>query len=301
MTLTTQNSSAAEKEPWTDSSDKLSQAIALYHKATPASEPENILPILAYLYCSSVLRHSTLLFSIWSSKGWGPLTFTALLQPGPSPYVPPTLEKQPDRDSGLRPRNTYAELERLTAITGITRSQVAASLSQAHGPWLLHLEPRERIRLLQVLAAMFGALGHVRKEAYVLREVLGCLMDLIVCGRSESGPGSARASTANQGTVGVRENESSEGNESVVRIVKQVCRVHGIDLDAVGLVESDVARIRDSRVSQAGEDDEDDEKLLVAVHEPFGWPELQIGLIREAIAVAEALPGWVPLGSCSRG
>ncbi|KAI0636866.1 TRAPP II complex [Trametes polyzona] len=297
------NGTTGDKDPWADIADKLTQAIALYQKATPTSEPEATLSLLAYLYCSSVLRHSTLLYSVWSSKGWGPLAFTAMIQPGPSPFLPATLSNNASPTSASSARNTYAALERLTSITGITRAQIAASLSQAHGPWLLHLDARERVRTLEYIAAMFGSLGHVRKEAYVLREVLGCIMDLIVCGRDEKGTGSARVLSAGlaarntslggaaQGTVGIRENERTEGNESILRLVKHVCKVHGVDLEAVKLVDVHAPN-RDSQQSQSSEEADLDEELLSSAREPFGWPELQIGIIREAIAVAEALPDY---------
>ena len=56
---------------------------------------------------------------------------------------------------------------------GITRSQIANTLSQTHGPWLLSI------------ASIYDCLGFKRKEVYVLREVISCTMDLIVCGREE--------------------------------------------------------------------------------------------------------------------
>ena len=249
------------------------------------------------------MRHSTLLYSVWSSKGWGPLAFTALLQPGPSLFLPATLSNNASPSSSSGARNSYAELERLTSITGITRAQISASISQAHGPWLGHLNVRERIRTLEYIAAMFGALGHVRKEAYILREVLGCLLDMVVCGREESGAGSARVLSAGvgsrnnslhvmttQGTVGIRENERSEGNESILHIMKHVCKVHGIDLEAVKLLEPDVPS-RSSQSSEQTDDLANDDSHTQTLQEPFGWPELQMDIIREAIAVAEALPG----------
>ncbi|KAH9856984.1 TRAPP II complex [Lenzites betulinus] len=297
------NGTHGDKDPWADLADKLAQALALYQKATPTTEPEATLSLLAYLYCSSVLRHSTLLYSIWSSKGWGPLAFTSMIQPGPSLFLPATLSNNASPTSASSARNTYAALERLTSITGITRAQISASLSQAHGPWLLHLDARERVRTLQFIAAMFGSLGHVRKEAYVLREVLGCILDLIVCGRDERGTGSARVLSAGltsrtaslggaaQGTVGIRENERTEGNESILRLVKHVCRVHGIDLEAVKLLDITSPK-RDSQQSESSEDADLAEELMASTREPFGWPELQIGIIREAIAVAEALPDY---------
>lgn len=233
-----------------------------------------------------------------------------MLQPGPSLFLPATLSNNATPVSSSSARNSYASLERLTSITGITRAQISATISQAHGPWFAHLDARERVRILEYIAAMYGALGYVRKEAYVLREALACLMDMVVCGREESGTGSARVLSAgfanrsnslnvatSQGTVGIRENERTEGNESVLHIVKHVCRVHGIDLEAVKLIETGMPD-RDSQASQR-EEDEQDEELVRSLREPFGWPELQIDIIREAIGVAEALPGrpfcWSPL------
>lgn len=300
-----QNGSTGDKDPWAEIADKLTQAAGLYQRAGLASDSEATLSLLTYLYCSSVLRHSTLLYSVWSSKGWGPLAFTAMLQPGPTPFLPATLSHDASSTSRSSPRNTFAALERLTSITGITRAQIASMLSQAHGPWLSHLDARERIRILQYIAAMFGALGHIRKEAYVLRELLACLMELVVSGREETGTGSARVLSAGlgnrnnalnvttaQGTVGVRENERTDGNESILRILKHVCRVHGIDLEAVKLLQSS-APARES-VSSQDADDMDDTEDLQSLHEPFGWPELQLDIIREAIAIAEALPGTSP-------
>jgi len=151
---------------------------------------------------------------------------------------------------------------------------------------------------------MYGYLGYKRKEAYVLRETIGCVMDLVVCGRehhddyriSSAKPvviGQDTPATA-AGTLGIRESEPVEGNESIVKLVKYTCKIHGVDLEAVNVVETGpdaiqprAGRTRDERresdVPPVPEDD--------LPKEPIGWPELQIGIVREAIAVAEALPG----------
>ena len=219
-----------------------------------------------------------------------------LLNPGPTPYIPPTLAH--------RDQLSFVNLERLSITSGIKRSQISEVLSQAHGPWLLHLGPRERIGILQFIAAIYGYLGYKRKEAYVLREIIGCIMDLVVCGREHYddyrlssakpvviGPDTP---TLTAGTLGIRESEPTEGNEGVVKLVKYICKVHGVDLEAVNVVETGPEAIqpRDSRTrderheSEVPQIPEDD-----LPKEPVGWPELQIGIVREAIAVAEALPG----------
>jgi hypothetical protein len=268
----------------------LQQAITLYQR-TPAPDGEQMHSLLAFLYCTCVLRQASLFFAVWSAKGWGPLAFTTMLQPGLKPYLPPTLTTD---DSNKK----WLGLERLTLITGISRSAISGILGQLHGPWLLHLGQRERIAVLEATASFYACLGYHRKEAYILREVLGCLLDLMVCGREEDGysqtpniPQSAGLGFhnlhpvpgTNLGTVGVRLSESVAGNESILRLLSHICRVLGIDLESVGLSES--------AESRAVELDDYDEDIIQELKEPHSWPELQVGVIREAVAVAEALPG----------
>lgn len=270
--------------------EKLTQAINLYQRA-PAPETDQMHALLAFLYCCCVLRQSSLLFSIWSAKGWGPLAFTTMLHPGPKPFLPPTLST-PHADPGT------LHLERLTSITGISRASISSSLAQLHGPWLLHLGARERIAILEASASIYSCLGYYRKESYILREVLGCILDLIVCGRDEDGvsqpsiPVTAGLGIHNTpgppvGTLGVRISESVDGNKSVLRLLLRVCSTLGINLEAISLADPTANGQTETTPSL----DEYDEDLFHELKEPVGWPELQVGVIREAIAVAEALPG----------
>ncbi|KAK0459779.1 TRAPP II complex [Desarmillaria tabescens] len=282
------STSATTRDPWADVADKLTQATSLYYR-TPIADMDHH-SLVAYLYCCCVLRHSSLLFSVWSAKGWGPLAFTTMLQPGTTPYLPPTISYED--------RNSWSHLERLSSISGISRISVASVIAQAHGPWLLHLDARERIGVLEAVAALYSCLGFRRKEAYILREVLGCILDLIVCGRDEDGIATAsyspdegaQTSTTNatmssapgNPQVGVRVNESTEGNHSILKLLTHLCRVLGIELDAVKIVDADSTSV------DANEPDDD-----FQLREPFGWPELQVGVVREAVAVAEALPDYL--------
>lgn len=274
----------------------------MYSKSSPAFDAEHHYALLTQLYTTAVIRHATLLFSIWSAKGWGPVAFTTMINPGPTPYLPPTLT-HPDQ-------LTEVHLERLTSISGIKRSQISEIVSQAHGPWLLHMGPRERIATLEAIAGFYGCFGYKRKEAYVLREILGCIMDLVVCGREQPEEirimGSARHSglgiqglsspftpSGTAGMVGVRENEIADGNESIMKVVKFICKTHGIDLEAVKVVDTHFTL---KQLTEVEEDNKADDAPNTSEEEPLltetiGWPELQIGIVREAIAVAEALPG----------
>jgi hypothetical protein len=167
---------------------------------------------------------------------------------------------------------------------------MAAVISQAHGPWLLHLGHRERIIILETIAHLYSSLGYRRKEVYILREVVGCIMDLVVCAREQPEPGFSSGATVNgkgsgdSGAVAVKGIERSIGNESVLKLVKHICGVHGINLEAVRFVNTD------PHTQEAWADSQDTSSNDLP-EDPYGWPELQIGIIREALSVAEALPG----------
>ncbi|KAK7020579.1 transport protein Trs120 or TRAPPC9 TRAPP II complex subunit-domain-containing protein [Favolaschia claudopus] len=268
---------SASREPWSDVFEKLTQAIVLYHRF-PGVDGDHNYSLLAYLYSCAVLRQASLLFAVWSAKGWGPVAFGTMLQPGPTPYLPPTLSHE-----GL---TSWANLERLSTLSGIPRSTISNVLAQV--PWPMAAPPC----ILESTASLYACL------------VLGCILDLIVCGREEDGlsrlssvplpPGLGiqghSSSSGQRGNVGVRFSENIDGNESVLKLLKYVCRVLGIDLDAVRLIESSDTAANDLKDSILPSIEDDVETEF---SEPYGWPELQIGVVREAVAVAEALPDYI--------
>jgi hypothetical protein len=145
--------------------------------------------------------------------------------------------------------------------------------------------------ILESIAYLYSSLGYRRKEVYILREVVGCIMDLVVCARDQVETTFSSGTTINglgsgdSGVVAVKGMERSTGNESVLKLVKYICEVHGVNLEAVMFVNA----VTDGIQKEEGvpQDTSSDDLL----DDPYGWPELQIGIIREALSVAEALPG----------
>ncbi|KAG2134424.1 TRAPP II complex [Suillus bovinus] len=289
------------KEPWADIYEQLSQAIALYHKAPVSSELSQDHSLLALTYCTAVMRQTSLLFCTWSTKGWGALAFASMLQPASTSYTQKTTSD-----------SSWTNLERISNVSGVSRSQIANTVSQAHGPWLLHLGPHERLTILQSMASIYSSVGYRRKEAFILREVISCIMDLIVCGREENdllrksdvrsasignrSENGDEVSIVGKGAVGVRQNEILEGNQSILKLLVRACKVLGVNLEAVGVATATDGTSSEGRGGDSnGSTMEDSEDPGDAATESFGWPELQVGVIREAIAVAEALPAPDPL------
>jgi hypothetical protein len=166
----------------------------------------------------------------------------------------------------------------------------------------MHLHPTERIAVLTSLATLWGSIGFRRKEVLVLREVQASVMDLIVLGREEDKTLKQRLSSVNSEAsvgsddpgygpissngLGVRKLESRVGNVSIIRVARYIAEVHGIDLGRVRV--ADLATMAGEPVLSEGIGNS-------PANAQYGWPELQVGVVREALAIAEVLPGLVSL------
>lgn len=250
----------------------MQNVLGMYSRA-PLGDSSEDYPALVLLYTDASLRYGQFLFSIWASKGWSPMAFLTMLSGNlPPPFTSAPLPK--------------ARLFRLTSRTTITRTQIASIIGLAHGPWLMHLRPPDRLRVLSTLAKMYSCIGFERKEAFILRELLAVIMDLITVSREENRDHAMSATpesaSGSGGSVAVREQESAEGNDSLLRLVSRVCDVYGVRLDAVKVYKGGTASQPEI------EEDEDDRADYRA---SFGWPALQVDVIGEAIVVAENLPG----------
>ncbi|KAG8877259.1 hypothetical protein FRB97_003560 [Tulasnella sp. 331] len=249
-----------------------------------------------------VLRHTNFLMAIWGDKGWGPAALRSMLHPG----RPETFTADLVSD---------AHMYRLSTVTTLNRTTISGTISQAHGPHIMHLQPLDRLHVLNAIAATYSCLGFKRKEAFVLREVLASVMDMLINAREEasrtmsngsaglgitgtelpSAPSAFDSLKRKTGSVGgnvvARANVNDAGNESVLKLVRYVCGIYGVDLAKVGIVE-----VNEMAAAEKSDDEAEagGASPLDAVDDVdrFGWPDLQLGVVREAVAIAEALPDY---------
>ena len=271
-----------DREPWEELNEKMNLALSLYSKASPSAVfMELEYSLFSTLLCDAALRHANLLFAVWVGKGWTATSLTYMVRP----VLPEIFTTRPVPDAHLTALDYAAKGKN-------SRSHISAALANAHGPFLVHLRPQEKIRVLSSLVSLYSNLGYQRKEAYILRELLSVLLDMIVCGREEL-RGSITSPTANgvngnsspvveRGTVAIRAPESGEGNGSILALVRRICDVYGVPLDVIDLYDDG-----DDGLQAASTGSDDPQR------EHFGWPELQVGAVREAMAIAEALPDHV--------
>lgn len=251
-------------------STHLNNALALYGKVTGQTTSESTLP---NVFTNAALRHARLLLTIYQR---GAL----------SPSILPFLGRRP---AALPPDHPPA-----AGRETLTKLAVAQLATASQGPWIVLLSNGERLDSLSVLVRVMQALGMRRKEAVYARSLVACLGEMIVLARiqHQAGGSSSSSSTTTMtaagsgtvldGTVGVRVEDETTGNQALLEMMDRYLLAYGVDVEAQGVFarkgEDEVKEIRAELGGQVG-------------GEGDGWVELQLRALRDSIGLAEVLPG----------
>lgn len=241
-------------------------ALSLYHRAIPPLPQHTLASTrdpLPALYAWCALRHARILSALHHSPA-EISSLTLKLPPPPSPSA----------------RLSSPVVRNVTPPPTVSKGDVGRQTSRAHGPWLYALEGRERLVVLGHLSCLMRGLGMKRREGVYARERLSCLVDLMVDARMKSAPPAEEAA----GEAAVRVGDGKDGNEAVLRVLRGVLEGLGVDLEEGNGVwapdgEPGTKKMDLGRSAEEGSRDQ------------FGWPELQMRAMRDAIGIAEVLPG----------
>jgi trafficking protein particle complex subunit 9 len=265
----------------TDVHDNLNAAYAAYTR-TPCPPPSMFQhgtvqgeAVMARLFSVLALKHARLLFLTWAAGGHGTPSMNAItyLQI-PRAYPPFNYAYR---------RRVFTKL---STISRMARTLIVNVASRAHGPWLMFLSDAVRLEVLVTLATLSRLLALERREAFFLREVVGTVMTMLaerraVENKTDDRAGAAQTAITNgdrpddlttntavsqalsEGKIAVRRKESSEGNEALLGMLERICDIFGLDFTV-------------SQMPELG---------------CYGWPELQVEIVKEAVYMTEALPG----------
>lgn len=183
------------------------------------------------------MAYSRLLLAIWASGGWNPETFDQLLYGG----VPPALVET------IRP--TAAVYAQHCTASGVQRSDIAAAASLAMTNSSTNgLKVLDQISLYSSLAALFGAIGFTRREAYSIRRLQVLVVSLIASGialqktepsissqiikeidvnHNEHVPGTMVSTVSSTG--------NSSDSDSILILALQICQSYGVKIERLPL------------------------------------------------------------------
>lgn len=236
--------------------------------------------LLAWLYASMCLRISRFVLMIFAAGGWGSIASSALVTNTLPRTFPALLE---DPNDLAKARNRRLNLADLAARSEISRRTIFGHAQVATGPFRKAMTAADQLAVFVEVVWIARWLELERKEASATREIVKLLAMAVVEGRDEhrdqqSGSSAVSptdlSSSQSSQAVTVRRKESTDGNAGVMALIERVCTVFGIDLL--------------SFTDKPPEPIMQNTKELRPAH--FGWPELQVEIMKEAIAVSEALP-----------
>ena len=245
--------------------------------------------LLAYLHTGLALRISHFLLIIWASGGWGSIALSSLLGHTLPRSFPPPLSAEDARDANLRRKRRRA-IAKLGAQSSLSRHSIFDHAEAATGPHHRALTSTEQVQLFVEVAWLARWLDLPRKEAHAIRELTKKIAILVVEARDENrrlaGAGFKRESavldSASVGlglgmavpkqAVAVKRRESTEGNAGVMALFERALSLIGIDL--LDLSSDSPAPTQSDEVPENA----------------FGWPDIQVEMLTEGIAIAEALP-----------
>ncbi|WVN88627.1 uncharacterized protein L203_103838 [Cryptococcus depauperatus CBS 7841] len=256
--------------------------------------------LLALLYSTLSLRISHFMLLIWASSGWGSIALSSIM----AHTLPRSFPLPLTSDFEITPaahRRRFRNLANLSAHSQITRNSIFAHVQQAIGPHHRAMTKLEQLDLYKQTVWLARWLGLERKEATVTREVIKRLTEVVVERRQEihshpqfPSPRSTLVPSRVAGdppiglgldiplksqTVAVRRKEVTEGNSGIVALFRRAASIMGIRL-----LPSTPNIARHSLINVTDISDNSLQDL------GFGWPELQVEMMKEGIAVMESLP-----------
>ncbi|UZJ55216.1 hypothetical protein CBS101457_004536 [Exobasidium rhododendri] len=246
--------SQLQSKAWSDIAEAYSQALTIYTKClaptsylleswksiNPDTPRDYTHPLI---HTSACLAFSRLLLAIWASGGWNGETFDQLLYGG----VPPALAETT--------RPTLAVYSQHSTASGVQRHDISgpASLAMTNSS-TNGLKLLDQINLFSSLAAIFGAIGFTRKEAYAIRRLQALVVSLIAKGillqKREVAMTSQviRRTSEEAQTMGSMLTMTSfvgagENSDSILVLALQICQTYGVDVQKMPVIGLDEQHI----------------------------------------------------------
>lgn len=287
---------------WKDVVEAYSLALTIYAKclapphllATPVSSVTNETPrdyTHPLVHAGACLAFARFLHAVWASSGWNGECFDQLLAGG----VPPAL------GGGALTPSEYAQL---SALSGVYRHEVAIAVDAAVTQSLRVLSAADQLAVLGEAATILAQLGFARRHSHVISLLHVVLSRVLAASQWKRSTDSVALN------IPARVEPSGTASAApALMLGLQAADTYGVDLLASpvrGLppthpLTKTLQRIIKARYAPLVEGDADKEIAQLSCADPrlsdagFGWPELQVRLVKSLAALAEALSDHVAM------
>lgn len=147
--------------------------------------------------------------------------------------------------------------------SGVTRLSIAEWTMRAAGSHIQDIPVMDQIIATNSMVTILSSIGFHRKAAFLMRTSVHIILPLLI---------QSRANLSTKGEDGRPIKQTGRHDKGILAVLEQICMAHGIESSPEdGLITT---------------------KTLLAQQGQYGWPELQIEILRECITVSEALPDY---------
>ncbi|KAF7727378.1 hypothetical protein EC973_007621 [Apophysomyces ossiformis] len=227
------------------------------------------IPLPGLVYVEACAKLSRFLLTVHMNGGWNDHVLSLLVQ---GKVQDASNEKHQQR----MPTGTP-----LTCLkSGIKKYDIAEWVMKI---WAIELDDlilMDQINLLTYMATVLSTIGYHRKSAWMMYECVNRMLPLLIQSRATL----ASARDQSKKPVG-------KSDDGILEVMRRICEVFGIG-------ERNVHDGGALEASHGGSEKTKETGVRGAVAKElvrFGWPALQIDILRQCIAIAEALPDYASM------
>ncbi|KAI8098748.1 TRAPP II complex [Halteromyces radiatus] len=256
---------------FTELIDQYTALIQYYNKVHTTSS----IPLPGLVYAEACIKVSRLLLTVYINKGWNDQVLALVVQGkiSPSPNtdgLPPSVNIPPTTS----PETTNKT--KTTTVIPIPRYEIAEWVMRIWSTQLDQLPLLDQINFMTQMSTILSCIGYHRKAAWSMHESIHCMLPLLI---------QSRATLSNAPRDPGKGSEKN--NDGILQVLKRICEVYGIGernvLDG-GALNAMQNQDQGTSAHQA--------RSLYKQNARVGWATLQIDILRQCIAISEALPDY---------
>ncbi|KAG2221446.1 hypothetical protein INT45_005251 [Circinella minor] len=233
-------------------------------------------PMPSLIYAETSIKMARFLLTIYANDGWSDKVLNLLIQGKLTDDTSADALIGPQRFMMIEDTVKHKE-------SGIPRHEISGWVTKAWTARLDDLSLVDQINIMTQMSSVLNAIGYHRKSAWLMYESVNRMLPLLIQSRA------TLASSRDQ-----TKKDYGKNDDGILQVLKRICEVYGLgernvhDGGALGALHGQ----EDGLNIQKDVEDGGVRGAVAKEQLRFGWPMLQIDILRQCIAIAEALPDY---------